>query len=122
MRGPESPRFLLKQGAYHKAYRSLIALREEPLLAARDLFYMHVQHLAETKLLSKNSDVELGPVSNNPSRATSGINSNPDDIGQNETYQNEIKKITYFGRIMHLARIPRVRRSAMAAFAIMSMW
>lgn len=83
---------------------------------------MHVQHLAETKLLSKNSDVELGPVSNNPSRATSGINSNPDDIGQNETYQNEIKKITYFGRIMHLARIPRVRRSAMAAFAIMSMW
>lgn len=84
---------------------------------------MHVQLLAETKLLSKDADIELGTVINDDrSCAASSINSNLEDIGTKETYQNEIKKITYFDRVLHLVRIPRVRRSAMAAFAIMSLW
>jgi hypothetical protein len=116
----ESPRFLVKKGNYVKAYQSLVALREVPLLAARDLFYMHAQLLAETKLLSKASEVELGNVLSNHSLATPGIGMNLEDIGQNETYQDEIRKITYFDRVLHLVRIPRVRRSAVAAFAIMS--
>ncbi|PGH27083.1 hypothetical protein AJ80_01269 [Polytolypa hystricis UAMH7299] len=94
---PESPRFLLKKRDYHGAYESLLALRGVPLLAARDLFYMHVQLLAETKL----AYTDLG------------------DVGENETYQDELEKITYVNRVLQLVRVPRVRRSAMAAFAIM---
>ncbi|KAK2756767.1 hypothetical protein FQN54_005213 [Arachnomyces sp. PD_36] len=117
---PESPRFLIKKGDYKKAYRSLVELREVPLLAARDLFYMHVQLLAETKLLSKGSDFGIAPDSTNRYQEDSvSMNSANRDIGVEETYQNEIKKINYFDRVLHLVRVPRVRRSAVAAFAIM---
>lgn len=39
---PESPRWYLKKGKYHKAWRSLLKLRNTPLQAARDLYYIHV--------------------------------------------------------------------------------
>ena len=119
-RGTESPRFLVKNGKYRESYRSLIALREVPLLAARDLFYMHVQLLAETKLLSRSPTVELGPVLNTPASEMPRANTILEDLNNKETYQNEIKKITYWDRILQLATIPRVRRSAVAAFAVMS--
>src|SRR5436190_23369242 len=85
---PESPRFLVKKRKYHEAYRSLLALREVPLLAARDLFYMHVQLLAETKIFSVNPDIELVPVSSDPGSDSDSINRNLDGIGRNEIYQD----------------------------------
>src|SRR5205809_7178501 len=86
---PESPRFLVKKRKYHEAYRSLLALRESPLLAARDLFYMHVQLLAETNLFSNRPDIELGPVGTDAGHETDSANMNLDDIGKNETYQDD---------------------------------
>lgn len=38
---PESPRWLMKQGLYKKAFASMQRLRNTPLLAARDLFLAH---------------------------------------------------------------------------------
>ncbi|KAG6011655.1 hypothetical protein E4U54_007970 [Claviceps lovelessii] len=38
---PESPRWYLKKKKYAKAWRSLLRLRNTPLQAARDLFYIH---------------------------------------------------------------------------------
>ncbi|KAG5950808.1 hypothetical protein E4U53_004373 [Claviceps sorghi] len=38
---PESPRWYLKKNKYAKAWRSLLRLRNTPLQAARDLFYIH---------------------------------------------------------------------------------
>ncbi|KAJ4318036.1 hypothetical protein N0V94_004637 [Neodidymelliopsis sp. IMI 364377] len=48
---PESPRWFIKKGRYQKAYRSLIRLRNTPLQAARDLYYIHAQIQAEEALV-----------------------------------------------------------------------
>jgi len=59
---PESPRWLMKKGHVSKAYRSLLRLRNSPLQAARDLYYIHAQLVYEDTLLeqsglSKNSNM-----------------------------------------------------------------
>ncbi|KAJ8115719.1 hypothetical protein OPT61_g2697 [Boeremia exigua] len=48
---PESPRWLIKKGRYQKAYRALLRLRNTPLQAARDLYYIHAQIEAEEALV-----------------------------------------------------------------------
>ena len=50
---PESPRWLLKKRKYAKAYRSLLRLRNTPLQAARDLYYIHSQLVQEDMLLEE---------------------------------------------------------------------
>jgi hypothetical protein len=51
----ESPRFLMKRGPAHyvEAYKSLLHLRGLPLLAAKELFYVHCQIAVEKRLLSQ---------------------------------------------------------------------
>ncbi|KAH8665092.1 major facilitator superfamily domain-containing protein [Tricladium varicosporioides] len=44
---PESPRFLIKRERFRDAYKSLLYLNETPLQAARDLYLIHAQNLAE---------------------------------------------------------------------------
>ncbi len=48
---PESARWLIKKGRHAKAYRSLLRVRNTPLQAARDLFYIHAQLVAEDVLI-----------------------------------------------------------------------
>lgn len=48
---PESARWLIKKGRHAKAYRSLLRVRNTPLQAARDLYYIHAQLEAEHALL-----------------------------------------------------------------------
>lgn len=38
---PESPRWYISKGKYHKAYDSMLRMRNTPLLAARDLYLAH---------------------------------------------------------------------------------
>lgn len=45
---PESPRWLMKKGRYQAAFRSYLRLRNSPLQAARDLYYVHCQLVEET--------------------------------------------------------------------------
>lgn len=53
---PESPRWLMKKGRYSKALRSFLRLRNAPILAARDMYYVHRQLEAEFEVL-KGSNV-----------------------------------------------------------------
>jgi hypothetical protein len=50
---PESPRWLMKKRKYKKAYRSLLRLRNSPMQAARDLYYIHAQLVQEQVLLEE---------------------------------------------------------------------
>jgi MFS family permease len=47
----QSPRWLIKKGRYQKAYRSLLRLRNTPLQAARDLYFIHAQIEAEEAIV-----------------------------------------------------------------------
>ena len=50
---PESARWLIKKGKHAKAYRSLVRVRNSPLQAARDLYYIHAQLEAERAMLQE---------------------------------------------------------------------
>lgn len=52
---PESPCWLMKKSRYPDAYRSLIRLRHSSLQAARDLYYIHVQLVEESKIIRANT-------------------------------------------------------------------
>jgi hypothetical protein len=51
---PESPRWLMSKGKYDKAYRSLLRLRNSPLQAARDLYFVHAQLIYEEVLVQES--------------------------------------------------------------------
>jgi len=51
---PESPRWLLKKKRIGKAYQSLLRLRNSPLQAARDLYFIHAQLVYEEELLKQS--------------------------------------------------------------------
>jgi sugar porter (SP) family MFS transporter len=53
---PESPRWLMSKGKHAKAYRSLLRLRNTPLQAARELYFIHAQ-LQQEQLLIEESAV-----------------------------------------------------------------
>ncbi|KAI4266503.1 MAG: hypothetical protein L6R38_008702 [Xanthoria sp. 2 TBL-2021] len=54
---PESPRWYIKKGRYQDAFRSLCRLRNTPLQAARDLYYIHAQITEEADIIGKNNYV-----------------------------------------------------------------
>ena len=103
--GSESPRWLIKKQRYAEAYRVLLRLRGNSLLAARDLYLIRAQLNVETILFMRRSgDVDLG--SEIP-------HLDPKD------YRREINVWGYGRRIIQLFTIPRVRRSTLAAFIVM---
>ncbi|KAE8145681.1 hypothetical protein BDV25DRAFT_170413 [Aspergillus avenaceus] len=53
---PESPRWLLTKNRPRKAYESLARLRNSPVQAARDLYYIHAQMRMEKKLLETSAE------------------------------------------------------------------
>jgi MFS family permease len=50
---PESPRWLMTKKKHDKAYKSLLRLRNTPLQAARDLYFIHAQLVREDVLLEE---------------------------------------------------------------------
>ena len=52
---PESPRWYIKKGRYADAYRSLLRLRNTPIQAARDLYYIHAQIEEEATIIGKSN-------------------------------------------------------------------
>lgn len=54
---PESPRWYMKKGNFAKAYKSLLRLRNNPLQAARDLYYINAQLEIEAEIIGRNNYV-----------------------------------------------------------------
>lgn len=52
---PESPRWLMKHGKLAKGFRSMLALRSHPIIAARDYYYSYIIYTEELAL-SPNSN------------------------------------------------------------------
>ena len=52
---PESPRWYIKKGRYANAFRSLCRLRNTPLQAARDLYYIHAQIQEEADIIGRSN-------------------------------------------------------------------
>ena len=52
---PESPRWYIKKGRYADAYKSLCRLRNTPLQAARDLYYVHAQIQEEADIIGRSN-------------------------------------------------------------------
>lgn len=50
---PESPRWLISKGRYKKAFESLCRLRNTPLLAARDLYFIQAQIKVEQHIINE---------------------------------------------------------------------
>ncbi|KAH7321064.1 hypothetical protein B0I35DRAFT_477585 [Stachybotrys elegans] len=54
---PESPRWYIKKNRYRDAMESLLRLRNNPVQAARDLYYIHVQLEVEYEFIGKGNYV-----------------------------------------------------------------
>jgi len=52
---PESPRWYMKKNLYSNAYQSLLKLRNHPIQAARDLYYIHIQLEIERELVGNSN-------------------------------------------------------------------
>ncbi|KAJ5684190.1 uncharacterized protein N7477_000535 [Penicillium maclennaniae] len=52
---PESPRWYIRRGEMGKAYKSLCRLRNTPLQAARDLYYIHAQIQIEQGIIGDSN-------------------------------------------------------------------
>ncbi|KAM7199603.1 Sugar transporter domain containing protein [Rhypophila sp. PSN 637] len=52
---PESPRWYMKKGRYQEAYKSLLKLRNHPLQAARDLYYIQAQLEIEKAIMRQST-------------------------------------------------------------------
>lgn len=100
-----SPRWLIKRNKYGDAYVALRELRETPLQAARDLYYIHVQLQVETSLFARDrrggNEIDLGAVI------------------ESDMYQAEVESTSYWTRVVQLFSIARNRRASLAAFIVM---
>lgn len=104
--GSESPRWLIKKERYGRAYEALLRLRGNALLAARDLIHIRAQLKVET-ILFMRSERDVIDMSNEVPHLAP------------ELYREEISLGGYGRRIVQLITIPRIRRSTVAAFAVM---
>ena len=48
----------MKKGRYSEAYSSLLRLRNSPIQAARDLYYVHAQLVIEHSVIGKSNYVK----------------------------------------------------------------
>ena len=55
---PESPRWYIKKGRFVEAYKSLLKLRNHPLMAARDLYYINAQIEIEKDVIGDTSYIK----------------------------------------------------------------
>lgn len=95
---PESPRWHIKKHRYNDAFRSLKRLRNTPLQAARDLYYIHAQVRLEEIMLG-DGDIQKMYVENGKEHLSN--------------------RGRYLARFIQLFTIARVRRATLAAFVVM---
>ncbi|OHW91474.1 hexose transporter protein [Colletotrichum incanum] len=52
---PESPRWYIKKNRYPNAMKSLLRLRNHPIQAARDIYYIHTQLQVEAEIIGRSN-------------------------------------------------------------------
>ncbi|KAF3799609.1 Solute carrier family 2 facilitated glucose transporter member 2 [Colletotrichum gloeosporioides] len=52
---PQSPRWYIKKNQYGNAMKSLLRLRNHPIQAARDLYYIHIQLQVEAEIIGRSN-------------------------------------------------------------------
>ena len=95
----ESPRWLIIQGQYPKAYNTLVRLRKENVLAAKELVSIHYQIQAERSVFL-------------------GRPADPEETGL-DPFQRRLGRSTYRERLYNMIWFPRIRRAAIAAMVVM---
>ena len=96
----ESPRWLIIQGKYGKAFTTLVRLRKERVLAAKELCSIYYQIQAERWLFSGKRNVDEESEDLNP-------------------FVPELGRTSYLRRLMNHFSFPRIRRAAIAAMVVM---
>ena len=96
----ESPRWLIIQGKYGKAFTTLVRLRKERVLAAKELCSIYYQIQAERWLFSGKDVVDEESEDSNP-------------------FQPELGRTSYLRRLINHYTFPRIRRAAIAAMIVM---
>lgn len=95
----ESPRWLIIQNQYPKAFNTLVRLRKDNVLAAKELVSIHYQIQAERSVfLRRPADPE-----------SSGL----------DPFQRRLGRSTYWERLYNMVWFPRIRRAAIAAMVVM---
>ena len=96
----ESPRWLIIQGKYGKAFTTLVRLRKERVLAAKELCSIYYQIQAERWLFSGERNVDEESEDSNP-------------------FEPELGRTSYLRRLINHYTFPRIRRAAVAAMVVM---
>lgn len=52
---PESPRWYIKKNRFPDAMKSLLRLRNHPIQAARDIYYIHTQLQVEAEIVGRSN-------------------------------------------------------------------
>ncbi|KAL3482058.1 general substrate transporter [Aspergillus californicus] len=95
---PESPRLLIRNKHYGKAYQSLWRLRRLEIQAARDLYFIHVQLQQEVTMYQQSHEI------------TSSI----------FPYQDYVEKHNSFERMRYLFTLRRNATACLVAFLVMA--
>ena len=96
----ESPRWLIIQEKYGKAFTTLVRLRKERVLAAKELCSIYYQIQAERWLFSGERSMDEESEDLNP-------------------FEPELGRISYLRRLVNHYTFPRIRRAAIAAMVVM---
>lgn len=112
---PESPRFLMKRGHYKTAYHNLILLRFHPILAAKELLYVHCQMEVESRFLGLHHRQD---VQSNEHATTNGEKSGG-KLARLWSRPRPTRPVNYWQKLYQLFTIKRNRRAIVAAVVVM---
>ena len=96
----ESPRWLIIQSQYGKAFTTLVRLRKERILAAKELCSIYYQIQAERWIFS-------------------GKNVPDEEMDNENPFTPELKRTSYRRRLTNHFTFPRIRRAAIASMIVM---
>ena len=104
----ESPRFLMKHNRYRAAYQTLLALRGEPVIAAKEMLYVHYQMNVERRFLIQRSSPE--------------VDAEDAEVTEKQKIRWKSRRgrsINYWQKLGQLFTVKRIRRAMLAAIVCM---
>lgn len=112
---PESPRFEIKRGRYGTAYQNLILLRFHPILAAKELLYIHFQSEVESRFVDsrKRHFTAAEQVHSAESKPGDG------NLRRRRPWTRPAASVNYWEKLYHLFTVKRNRRAIVAAVVCM---